>query len=96
MPMANQLVGLDTSVVLRLLTGAPPDQAKTAVALLDRLHREQQRPAVSDLVLSEVYYALQYHYRVPKAEVLAALRAFVDSGEVVVLRRIFSASMTKS
>jgi len=54
-------VGLDTSVVLRLLTGEPELQARRALAELDALASSGAVPLVSDLVVSEVYFALQYH-----------------------------------
>ncbi len=75
-------VGLDTSVVLRLLIGEPEAQAKQAVSFLNRSLERGDQPVVSDLVVSEVYFALQHHYRVPKAEVLHVLRDFFGSGDV--------------
>ena len=36
----------------------------------------------SDLVVAEAYFALQTHYGVPKKEALAALREFLESGDV--------------
>lgn len=75
-------VGLDTSVVLRLLTGQPPAQTAKAVALLDELGRGGHRPVVSDLVVAEAYFALQHHYGVRKADALDALREMFDAGEI--------------
>ena len=76
------MVGLDTSVVLRLLTGQPVGQATAAVAFLDTLQRRGDRPALSDLVVAEVYFALQHHYRVSKGDALTALRRLFDAGEI--------------
>lgn len=74
-------VGLDTSVVLRLLTGEPELQARRALDELRSLLTGGATPLVSDLVVSEVYYALQYHYSVPKAEALSILATFLrESG----------------
>ena len=75
-------VGLDTSIVLRLLTGEPDVQFKKAVAFLDSLLHDGQIAAVSDQVISEAYFALQYHYDVPKAKALATLASFLDSNEI--------------
>jgi predicted nucleic acid-binding protein len=75
-------VGLDTSVVLRLLTGQPADQAGRAVAFLDAVARRGDRAVVSDLVVAETYFALQYHYNVPKSEAIAALRRLFQDGEI--------------
>ena len=75
-------VGLDTSVVLRLLTGQPAAQAAAAVAFLDDLQRRGDRPIVSDLVVAETYFALQHHYGVSKADALKALRRLFEDGEI--------------
>ena len=77
------MVGLDTSVVLRLLVGEPAPQAQAALALLGELSDAAETATVSDLVVSEVYFALQHHYAVPKDKALAALAALFASGEVV-------------
>jgi predicted nucleic acid-binding protein len=73
--------GLDTSVVLRLLTGEPEAQARRALAEMQALAARGVSLLVSDLVASEVYFALHYHYAVPKAEALSLLdRFFAESG----------------
>ncbi|MEM1157182.1 MAG: PIN domain-containing protein [Verrucomicrobiota bacterium] len=75
-------VGLDTSVVLRLLVGEPEAQAAKAHALLDQLTEKNESALVSDLVVAEVYFALHYHYQVPKREALSALRHFLNAPEI--------------
>jgi predicted nucleic acid-binding protein len=73
--------GLDTSVVLRLLTGEPEAQARRALSEVRALAAQGVSLVVSDLVTSEVYFALQYHYAVPKAEALGMLaRFYAESG----------------
>jgi predicted nucleic acid-binding protein len=72
-------LGLDTSVVLRLLTGEPESQFCAARERLARAHAQGERVIVSDLVVAEAYYALQYHYEVPKDEARAALGDLVTS-----------------
>jgi predicted nucleic-acid-binding protein len=74
--------GVDTSVVLRLLTGEPEKQARAAEAWLERHSAAGQRVEISDLVLAETYFALQFHYGVGKAEALKALREMVDDPAV--------------
>lgn len=64
---------LDTSVVLRLLVGEPENQAKSALAALEAIAAAGGKAIVSDLVLAETYFALQYHYKVPKRAAIAAL-----------------------
>jgi len=75
-------VGLDTSVVLRLLLGQPADQSQRAVAFLEEAARRGEQAVVSDLVVAETYFALQYHYGVPKKEALAALRRMLADEEI--------------
>ena len=67
------IVGLDTSIVLRLLTGEPNELARQAVQRITGLLAKGDSFAVSDLVAAETYYALQFHYKMPKNEALAAL-----------------------
>jgi predicted nucleic acid-binding protein len=75
-------VGLDTSVILRLLVGQPQDQTARAVAFLDELARRGDRAVVSDLVVAEAYFALQHHYGVPKARALSGLHRLLADGEI--------------
>ncbi len=70
-------VGLDTSVVVRLLTGEPEDLAGVALRYMMNRRRTGDRLLVSDWVLAEAYYALQHHYKASKKDTLAALRSFL-------------------
>jgi predicted nucleic acid-binding protein len=81
----DSLVGIDTSIVLRLLTGQPTRQAKRAVRFLDELAAKGKSASVSDLVIAETYFALQFHYEVPRATAIESLRAFAGSEEIVCL-----------
>ncbi len=82
MTRATALFGLDTSVVLRVLTGEPPAQAAVAFDLLSDLRARGDRVTVADVVVAEAYFALHWHYGVPKAEAVEALREFLESGMV--------------
>ena len=75
-------IGLDTSVVLRLLTGEPETQARRALEEFEKAIHGGGELLISDLVVSEVYFALQHHYGVPKAEALALLATFLGEGGV--------------
>lgn len=68
--------GLDTSVVLRLLTGEPSELATRALERYQQGIVNGDDFAVSDIVAAETYYALQHHYSKTKEESLAALMAF--------------------
>ena len=75
-------IGLDTSVLLRLLIGQPEVLAASALAALRELRHRGTMIAVSDLVLAETYFALQHHYSIPKGAALGRLRQFVESPEI--------------
>ena len=71
-------VGLDTSVLVRLLVGEPTAQAEAARGLL----ATGDPVAVSDLVVGEAYFALRHHYRVPHRKALGALRGLLGDPRV--------------
>ena len=56
-----KLVGIESSVVIRSLTNAPKDQAKIAREKLILAHEANQKVFASDLVITEAYFALQFH-----------------------------------
>lgn len=76
-------VGLDTSVLLRLLIGEPQLQAQAAWQAVAEIRAQGGEAVVSDLVVSETYFALQHHYGVPKREALRQLKAPFESGDLV-------------
>jgi len=64
---------VDTNILVRHLTGDPPDQAERAtryLAAADAL-------LLADLILAEVAYVLESYYEVDRPEVARALRAIV-------------------
>ena len=65
---------LDTSVLVRILTGLPQPLAANVAMALEKKRRAGDSFVVSNLVLSEAYYAVQHHYGVDKAAALEALR----------------------
>ena len=75
-------VGLDTSVLMRLLLALPADQAATALTFVKDARFAGKRIVVSDLVVSEAYFALHHHYGVPKQEAIAQLLLILRSGIV--------------
>ncbi len=80
--MADRIVGLDTSVVLRLLTGQPEAQTQRAVKFVEEATAGGSALVVSDIALCEVYYALHWHYGVPKRSALRAILAMLRAGPV--------------
>ena len=75
-------VGLETSVLMRLLSGDPEDLALVALRYLWEREQAGDRILVSDWVLAETYYALQQHYGLSKKESLDALRDFLATPNV--------------
>jgi predicted nucleic acid-binding protein len=64
---------VDTNVLVRHLTGDPPEQAARATRLLSRAGQL----LLPDLVLAEVVYVLESVYRVPRPRVAELARAIV-------------------
>jgi predicted nucleic acid-binding protein len=75
-------VGLDTSVVLRLLIGEPRAQMEVARRRIERAVAAGEQVVVTDLVIAEVVHALRHHYGVPAAETVGRLRDLLGSGVV--------------
>ena len=73
-------VGLDASVVLRLLMGEPRQQTQIARRRIERALAAGEQVVVTDLVVAEVFHALRHHYAVPEVTALARLRDLFDSG----------------
>ena len=68
--------GLDTSVVVRIISGLPEGAAeKVGERIADDIVGGDVF-TVSALVLSEAYFALQHHYAFTKEEALQSLLAF--------------------
>ena len=86
--------GLDTSVVLRLLTGQPQDLAAKALERYQDGIAAGDDFSVSDLVAAESYYAIQHHYGKSKEEALDALRSF-SSGDGISFSQNFEAAINK-
>ena len=64
---------LDTNILVRHLTGDPPEQARRATRYL----AEADTLLVPDLILAEVAYVLESYYEAPRDQVAEALRSIV-------------------
>ena len=62
---------VDANILIRHLTGDPPDQAARATRHL----RAADELLLPDLILAEVAYVLESFYGTPRAQVAATLRA---------------------
>lgn len=75
---------LDTSFVLRILTESPDSQLPLALSFYEQQRQSGNQLFISDLVLSECYYALQFHFNFTKADALAALKALTAESPVTI------------
>jgi predicted nucleic acid-binding protein len=64
---------LDTNVLVRHLTGGPPDQAARSTRLLTQATQLR----LPDLIVAEVVYVLESFYEVPRPRVAELVRAIV-------------------
>jgi predicted nucleic-acid-binding protein len=94
------ILGLDTSVVMRLLTEQPEEQARAALRYLWQRFDAGDRVLVSDAVVAEAYFALQHYYGDSKGQALEQLRRLLatpgiecagEAGEVLRLEGLESA-----
>ena len=89
-PAARLSAFVDSNVLVRHLTGDPPEQARRATAFL----RSGERLILVDLVLAEVVYVLESVYELGRervAELARAILAFPDlavADEALLLRTL--------
>jgi len=70
--------GVDSSVLMRLLTGTPQTPFEQAIAHVAETDTLDQCLLVSNLVVAEAYFACQHHYAMPKQDVLNGLCALLS------------------
>ena len=66
--MIRPNIGIDTSVLVRLVTGQPPDLFTLCVERLSALSAADAEIFASNQVIGEAYVALQHHYGVSKED----------------------------
>ncbi len=74
--------GIDTSILVRLLTGHPESDFESSVSRLRDLLEKGCEIFASNQVIGEVYVAVQHHYGVSKVEARAAMLGVLTSGLV--------------
>ena len=74
--------GMDTSYLLRLLTGQPEELAEKALLRYQEAVRQGDSFFVSDTVVAEAYYALQHHYGKSKDEAIEALKGISEDDSI--------------
>jgi predicted nucleic acid-binding protein len=64
---------VDTNILIRHLTGDPPDMARRATAFL----ASERELLLTDLVAAEVVYVLESFYRAPRDQIADAVRSVI-------------------
>ncbi len=78
--------GIDTSILVRLLTGDPKAGFEDSVRKLTLLiEQEDAETFVSNQVIGEAYIVLQHHYGVSRGDARTALTQVFSSGLVAPL-----------
>jgi len=72
-------VFVDTNVLIRHLTGDPPEMASRATAFLGT----ETELLLADLVVAETVYVLESFYEAPRPQVARAVRSLLALGSVV-------------
>lgn len=79
--VASVTAFVDTSILVRHLTGDPPAQASRATRYLE----QAEDLLLADLILAEVTYVLESFYEVARSQVAATLRAILAFPAIRVL-----------
>lgn len=73
--------GIDTSILVRLVTGLPESEFEETVQLLSAMVEKQGvQLFASSMVIGEAYIAMQHHYGVGKSDARAGLAQALTSG----------------
>ena len=73
--------GIDTSILVRLLTGEPPADFDYCLKQLSKLVEDDGAEVfASNQVIGEAYIAIQHHYGVSKSDAQSALIDVLSSG----------------
>ena len=70
---------VDTNIIVRHLTGDPPDMATRATAYLEA----EPELFLADLILAETIYVLESFYKTPRDRIATAMRSLVALRTVV-------------
>ena len=78
--------GIDTSILVRLVTGDPQRDYEECVRKLTMIvEKEQADVFASNQVIGEAYVALQHHYGVDRGQAREGLESVLSSGLVAPL-----------
>ena len=86
MALMTQRYGIDTSVLVRLITTQPEAEYRRCQAVLTKMvEQENAEVFASNQVIGEAYVAVQFHYGVSKEDARIALNGALTSGLVAPL-----------
>ncbi len=63
----------DTNLLIRFFTGDDPEKAERVRQLLERVERNEERIALSPIVVFETVFTLQHSYRLERARITEML-----------------------
>lgn len=83
----TQHYGIDTSILVRLMTGDPTDDYTATVVALEKILLEDANTKilVSNQVIGEAYIAVRHHYGVSREQARSALLSVFQSGLIAPL-----------
>ena len=80
--MIRQRIGIDTSILVRLVTAEPPDMYAYCLDRLSEMVAGGVEVFASNLVIAEAYITIQRHYGASKQDARAGLLDVLTSGLV--------------
>ena len=83
--MIRRSIGIDTSVLVRLVTGQPPDAYSYCLERLSALVEGGVEILASNQVIGEAFIVVQHHYGVSAEDAKTELRNVLRSGLVAAL-----------
>ena len=83
--MTRSRIGIDTSVLVRLVTGQPPDACAHSVERLSALVEGGAEVPASNQFIAEAYITVRHHYGAAREDARAAIRDVLLSGLVAPL-----------
>ncbi len=83
--MTSPRIGIDTSVLVRLITSKPPDLYEHCVEALALMAAQGIQTLASNQVIGEAYVTVQHHYGLSAHEARTTLLDVFESGLVAPL-----------
>ena len=80
--MTQQRIGIDTSILVQLVTGEPPEIHARCLEILSELVADGIEIVTSNQVIGEAYISTQRHYGITKQDARAGLLETLTSGLV--------------